>query len=166
MFNKRVHLLVKGVLMLSRCAVQQQTKKYALVCCLIMDPLWLCVQNIWEKCIYEMLHKKKLKVMSTESTIRFTYTWCTNNCKMWAQMKHVEVFYNFSTKIIYIQARLGNLTIMLACKVYTDLIWDTVTECMKGCSLPPPYKWPNEWKNEWMNACMCVRMHIRMHIYK
>jgi len=83
-------------------------KNTHVIAALLLIPLFLCVQNMWEKCIYEMLHKKKLIVMSTESTIRFTYTWSTNNCKMWAQMKHVEGFSNVSNKVTDIQARLGN----------------------------------------------------------
>lgn len=66
-----------------------------------------------------MLHKKKLKAMSTESTRRFTYTLSTNNCEMWAQLKHVEDFSKVSTKLTDTQARLGNVTITPECKVYS-----------------------------------------------
>jgi hypothetical protein len=41
-----------------------------------------------------------------------------------------------------------------------DLIWDTVTECMKGCSLPPPYKWMDERMNECMHVCVYVCIYV------
>jgi len=85
-----------------------------------MDPsVSLCPEQVRKKCIYEMLHKKKLKAMSTESTRRFTYTLSTNNCEMWAQLKHVEDFSKVSTKLTDTQARLGNVTITPECKVYS-----------------------------------------------
>ena len=124
--------------------------------------LCLFVQNRWEKYIYEMLYKKKLKAMSTESTTRFTYTWSTNNCKMWAQLKHVKGFSNVSTRITDIQASLGNVTIMPACKVYSWLdMWHrnrVYERLFTATSLQ---------KNEWMHACMCVCRYIyTYYIYK
>jgi hypothetical protein len=38
---------------------------------------------------------------------------------MWAQLKHVEGFSEVSAKVIDIQARLGNVTIMREYKVYS-----------------------------------------------
>ena len=83
---------------------------------------------------------------------------------MWEKQKHVEGFYNVSTKIIDIQARLGNVTIMPRCKVYSWLDMRQRNRVYERMFTATPL-WMNEWMKEWMNACMYVCMYAYAYVY-
>jgi hypothetical protein len=74
---------------------------------------------------------------------------------MRTKIRHVEGFSKVSAKIIDIQVRLGNVTVMPSCKIYS---WLDMRQ--RNSAYGSLFTATSLSINEWMNSWLCVRMHI------